>query len=69
MLHGAEENWRVLWGTLIRAQKTAVSLGTTRRTGNPQCRATEDYLEADQEKCAGNDKQGRETAKQKGKRE
>lgn len=65
ILHDAEESWRVLWGTLIRAHKIAISLETTQRTGNVQCRVTKDYLEVDQKNYTGNDKQGRETQKQK----
>lgn len=45
-----------------------MSLGTTQRTGNTQGRVSKDYLEVDQKNYTGNDKQGRETWKQKEKR-
>lgn len=65
-LHEAEDS--VLWGTLIRAQKIAMSLETTQRTGDTQGRVSKDYLEVDQKNYTGNDKQGRDTWKQKEKR-
>lgn len=66
ILPEAGENWCVLWGTLIRAQKIAISSETTQRTGNVQCRVTKDYLEVDQKNYTENDKRERD-AETKGK--
>lgn len=63
ILHEAEENRGILRDTLIKAQKIAISLERTQRTGNIRYRFTKDYLEVYQKNYTGNDEQRRETQK------